>query len=259
MKPPGHQGPARRGWGRRDGSGSPAAGPPSARSCPARLRRWSRPTSSGSPLTPSTADAFDECRRRVQHGASGRRGRKDEPLHQARSALRTGAGSFTGKARLQALFADERHPGVEVTGHPPADGAAHRGPGTLVMRSDQALEREEPVRRSMRALLTNHEILVAFPGQHLHVSCAARSSPPGPHQPPPSWPYRCRDVSHCFERWGEKATSGAWDVGRARGRGSGPGPCRVFVGAGRARDHGPLTDGGRAANLLFYPDSSQSC
>ncbi len=132
-------------------------------------------------------DAFDECRRRVQHGASGRRGRKDEPLHQARSALRTGAGSFTGKARLQALFADERHPGVEVTGHPPADGAAHRGPGTLVMRSDQALEREEPVRRSMRALLTNHEILVAFPGQHLHVSCAARSSPPGPHQPPPSW------------------------------------------------------------------------
>ncbi len=205
------------------------------------------------------ADAFDECRRRVQHGASGRRGRKDEPLHQARSALRTGAGSFTGKARLQALFADERHPGVEVTGHPPADGAAHRGPGTLVMRSDQALEREEPVRRSMRALLTNHEILVAFPGQHLHVSCAARSSPPGPHQPPPSWPYRCRDVSHCFERWGEKATSGAWDVGRARGRGSGPGPCRVFVGAGRARDHGPLTDGGRAANLLFYPDSSQSC
>lgn len=59
-------------------------------------------------------DALENCRRRVQHDVFGRRGMKGDPLYQARRTLLTGAGLLTEKqqARLDALFADERH--VEV-------------------------------------------------------------------------------------------------------------------------------------------------
>ncbi|SQC36730.1 Transposase and inactivated derivatives [Rothia kristinae] len=62
-------------------------------------------------------DALDGCRRRVQRDAFGRRGRKNDPLYTARRTLHTGAGLLTEKqqARLEALFADERHAEVEAT------------------------------------------------------------------------------------------------------------------------------------------------
>ncbi|OIJ37117.1 ISL3 family transposase, partial [Rothia kristinae] len=62
-------------------------------------------------------DALDECRRPVQRDAFGRRGRKNDPLYTARRTLHTGAGLLTEKqqARLEALFADERHAEVEAT------------------------------------------------------------------------------------------------------------------------------------------------
>ncbi len=62
-------------------------------------------------------DALDECRRRVQRDAFGRRGRKEDPLYKARRTLHTGAGLLTEKqqARLEELFADEQHAEVEAT------------------------------------------------------------------------------------------------------------------------------------------------
>ena len=62
-------------------------------------------------------DALDQCRRRVQRDAFGRRGRRDDPLYKARRTLHTGAGLLADKqqARLEALFADEQHAEVEAT------------------------------------------------------------------------------------------------------------------------------------------------
>ena len=62
-------------------------------------------------------DALDECRRRVQRDAFGRRGRKEDPLYKARRTLHTGAGLLTEKqqTRLEELFADEQHVEVEAT------------------------------------------------------------------------------------------------------------------------------------------------
>lgn len=62
-------------------------------------------------------DALDQCRRRIQRDAFGRRGRKDDPLYKARRTLHTGAGLLTEKqqTRLKALFADEQHVEVEAT------------------------------------------------------------------------------------------------------------------------------------------------
>jgi transposase len=62
-------------------------------------------------------DALENCRRRVQHDVFGRRGMKGDPRYQARRTLLTGAGLLTDKqqARLDALFADDRHTKVEVT------------------------------------------------------------------------------------------------------------------------------------------------
>ncbi len=62
-------------------------------------------------------DALDECRRRVQRDTFGRRGHKDDPLYKARRTLHTGAGLLTDKqqARLEILFADERHAEVQAT------------------------------------------------------------------------------------------------------------------------------------------------
>ena len=62
-------------------------------------------------------DALDECRRRVQQELHGRRGRKHDPLYQARLTLHTGAGFLTAKqqTRLENLFADEDHAPVQAT------------------------------------------------------------------------------------------------------------------------------------------------
>lgn len=62
-------------------------------------------------------DALDECRRRVQRDAFGHRGRKEDPLYNARRTLHTGAGLLTQKqqACLEALFDVEEHAQVEAT------------------------------------------------------------------------------------------------------------------------------------------------
>ena len=62
-------------------------------------------------------DALDNCRRRVQQDIFGRRGMQGDPLYRARRTLLTGASLLTErqKARLEALFADERHLEVEAT------------------------------------------------------------------------------------------------------------------------------------------------
>ena len=62
-------------------------------------------------------DARDVCRRRVQVELHGSRGRKHHPLHQNRRTLHTGADLLTDKqkARLDTLFADDRHVEVEAT------------------------------------------------------------------------------------------------------------------------------------------------
>jgi len=62
-------------------------------------------------------EALDRCRRRVQHGLHGHRGRKNDPLYRARRTLHTGAGLLTDKQtdRLTRLFADDRHIEVEAT------------------------------------------------------------------------------------------------------------------------------------------------
>lgn len=59
-------------------------------------------------------DALDDARRRVQQATLGRRGRKQDPLYQARRVLLTGKEFLTERqqARLDALFADERHADV---------------------------------------------------------------------------------------------------------------------------------------------------
>jgi transposase len=62
-------------------------------------------------------DALDDCRRRVQQHIHGHRGRKGDPLYGARRTLHTGMRFLTERqgARLDALFADERHGAVEAT------------------------------------------------------------------------------------------------------------------------------------------------
>jgi transposase len=62
-------------------------------------------------------DALDRCRRRVQNDIHGQRGRKQDPLYQARRTLHTGADLLTDKqaARLTELFATVEHVEVEAT------------------------------------------------------------------------------------------------------------------------------------------------
>ena len=62
-------------------------------------------------------DKLDECRRRVQRETTGRRGRKNDPLHRARRTLLTGADLLTDAQaeRLEALFADDRHAAVQAS------------------------------------------------------------------------------------------------------------------------------------------------
>ena len=62
-------------------------------------------------------EALDQCRRRVQQHIHGHRGRSGDPLYGARRTLHTGTGLLTDKqhARLDALFANDKHVQVEAT------------------------------------------------------------------------------------------------------------------------------------------------
>ena len=64
-----------------------------------------------------SGNRLDECRRRVQRETTGRRGRKNDPLHRARRTLLTGADLLTDAQaqRLENLFADERNAPVKAT------------------------------------------------------------------------------------------------------------------------------------------------
>ena len=63
------------------------------------------------------AGRLDECRRRTQRQTTGGRGRKDDPLYQARRTLRTGADLLTDAqaARLEDLFAHDHHAPLKAT------------------------------------------------------------------------------------------------------------------------------------------------
>ena len=62
-------------------------------------------------------DALDQCRRRVQQDTCGHRGRKADPLYNARRTLHTGADLLTDHQaqRLEDLFATDEHVEVEAT------------------------------------------------------------------------------------------------------------------------------------------------
>jgi transposase len=62
-------------------------------------------------------DAPDLCRRRGQQARHGHRGRKSDPLYNARRTLHTGADLLTDKqaARLRKLFASDAYVEVEAT------------------------------------------------------------------------------------------------------------------------------------------------
>ena len=62
-------------------------------------------------------DSLGEVRRRVQQETTGHRGKKGDPLYQARRTLHTGCQLLTERQqqRIVALFADDNHSDVEVT------------------------------------------------------------------------------------------------------------------------------------------------
>ena len=62
-------------------------------------------------------DALTRCRQRIQQATRGHRGRKDDPLYQARRTLLTGADLLQDNqaSRLEALFADDAHVEVYAT------------------------------------------------------------------------------------------------------------------------------------------------
>jgi transposase len=65
----------------------------------------------------NAGDALDQCRRRVQQGIHGHRGRKGDPWYSSRRTLDTGADHLTDKQkdRLADLFADDAHVETEAT------------------------------------------------------------------------------------------------------------------------------------------------
>lgn len=74
-------------------------------------------------------DALDECRRRIQRDAFGRRGRKNDPLYKARRTFHTGAGLLTEKQQARGTVRQRAtRRGRGDLGHLPAHG--HRLPGT---------------------------------------------------------------------------------------------------------------------------------
>lgn len=96
-----------------------------------------------------TAGRLDECRRRIQRQTTRGRGRKDDPLYQARRTLRTGANPLADAqaapaqaARLEDLFAHDHHAPLKATWCIyqrliQAYRAADRGLGRFLM--DQAI------------------------------------------------------------------------------------------------------------------------
>jgi hypothetical protein len=86
------------------------------KSFPTRSRSWTRSTWRAWPAT-----HWDLCRRRVQQTRHGHRGRKGDPLYNARRTLHTGADLLTDKqaARRRKLFASDAYVEVEATRTPP--------------------------------------------------------------------------------------------------------------------------------------------
>lgn len=62
-------------------------------------------------------EAVEKCRQRVQQATCGHRGRRGDPLYQARRTMMTGTDLLTDKQadRLTALFNDDEHVEVEAT------------------------------------------------------------------------------------------------------------------------------------------------
>ena len=62
-------------------------------------------------------DKLNTTRQRVQRQLTGGRGCRDDPLYRARRTLRTGTALLTDrqKTRLDTLFANDQHLGVEDT------------------------------------------------------------------------------------------------------------------------------------------------
>jgi transposase len=62
-------------------------------------------------------DAMDDCRRRVQQAIHGHRGRRGDPLYNARRTLHTGADLLTDKQRdrITSLFAADEHVQLEAS------------------------------------------------------------------------------------------------------------------------------------------------
>lgn len=62
-------------------------------------------------------DGMDRCRQRVQQETTGHRGRAGDPLYSVRRTLHTGDDLLTDKqwARLQTVFADDKHVEIEAT------------------------------------------------------------------------------------------------------------------------------------------------
>jgi transposase len=92
-------------------------------------------------------DALEKCRRRVQQQVNGHRGRKTDPLYQARQTLLTGADLLTEKqyARIQDVFDTDDHVEVEATWafyqHLPTliASQSHLSCATLVAHNNPAL------------------------------------------------------------------------------------------------------------------------
>lgn len=63
------------------------------------------------------ADAVEKCRQRIQQATLGHRGRRGDPLYQARRTLLSGADLLTYKQadRLTCLFTQDQHVQVEAT------------------------------------------------------------------------------------------------------------------------------------------------
>jgi transposase len=125
-------------------------------------------------------DALDRCRQCVQQHTCGHHGRVGDPLYGNRRVLRTGADLLTDdqRARLNAVFADERHVEVEAT-------------WGIYQRIVSAYR--DPDRRAGKAAGNDHRH-----GQHRRPRHAERTD----HHPRSNTKRRAPDVLACFNRPG---------------------------------------------------------
>ena len=87
------------------------------RGTPRTTRSWPKEGACSSTVRPVRRRCRGRSRRRVQQARHGHRGRKGDPLYNARRTLHTGADLLTGKqaARLRKLFASDAYVEVEAT------------------------------------------------------------------------------------------------------------------------------------------------